>query len=178
MVYGIVGQIGGTITVESERHRGAMFSDSFSRRRGVVGGDHAAARPAVPYAGSETILLVEDEPGVRHLVQRVLSAKGYRVLEARDVTHAAELRRAHAGAIHLLLSDVVMPGMSGPELANQIVAQAPRDSRALHVRVRQSAERRARLGRHRREHPAQAVHAREPRPDGARASRRPRGSHA
>jgi CheY-like chemotaxis protein len=125
MVYGIVGQTGGTITVESERNRGATFQIRFPAVAAPSATITQAARPAVPYAGSETVLLVEDEPGVRHLVQRVLSAKGYRVLEARDVTHAADIATGHAGPIHLLLTDVVMPGMSGPELAKQIVANRP-----------------------------------------------------
>jgi two-component system, cell cycle sensor histidine kinase and response regulator CckA len=125
MVYGIVGQIGGAITLASERDRGATFQIRFPAVEAPAAAITQATRLAVPYAGSETVLLVEDEPGVRHLVQRVLSARGYRVLEARDVTHAVELASAHAGPIHLLLSDVVMPGMSGPELAKQIVATRP-----------------------------------------------------
>jgi two-component system cell cycle sensor histidine kinase/response regulator CckA len=124
MVYGIVSQTGGVITVESERS-GATFRIRFPAVDVPAPTSTPVLRPALPYGGSETILVVEDEAGVRHLVQRVLSSKGYRVLEARDVAHAAEIANEHDGAIHLLLSDVVMPGLSGPELATRIVARRP-----------------------------------------------------
>ncbi len=75
---------------------------------------------------------MEDEPGVRQLVQRVLSRRGYDVLDARDVTHASEIASEYAGRIHLLLSDVVMPIMSGPDLAKRIVARRP-DIRVLYM---------------------------------------------
>jgi two-component system cell cycle sensor histidine kinase/response regulator CckA len=76
-------------------------------------------------AGTETILLVEDELTVRDLVRRVLSGRGYVVLEARDVAHAEQIAASHAGPIHLLLSDIVMPGLSGPDLAQRIVSRRP-----------------------------------------------------
>jgi PAS domain S-box-containing protein len=123
-VYGIVNQSGGVVGVESERNHGARFTIRFPAVESHV----AAApevRPVVPYAGTETILLVEDEAGVRQFVRRVLSRRGYAVIEARDVAHAADIAAEHAGPIHLLLSDVVMPGLSGPELAKRIVATRP-----------------------------------------------------
>ena len=125
MVYGIVNQTRGLITVESERSRGATFRIRFPSVDVPAAASAPVVRPALPHGGSETILLVDDEAGVRHLVQRVLSSKGYRVLEARDVWHAAEIANDHDGMIHLLLSDVVMPGLSGPELATRIVARRP-----------------------------------------------------
>ncbi len=125
-VYGIVNQGGGVISVESERNRGTRFSIRFPAVEAPAAVATAPpVRPAVLYAGTETILLVEDEPGVRQLVQRVLSGRGYDILEARDVTHAAEIAAEYAGPIHLLLSDVVMPGLSGPDLAQRIVATRP-----------------------------------------------------
>jgi two-component system cell cycle sensor histidine kinase/response regulator CckA len=124
-VYGIVNQSGGVVSVESERNRGTRFSIRFPAVEAPAAVGPPAVRPAVPYAGTETILLVEDEPGVRQLVQRVLSRRGYDVLEARDVTHAAEIATEYAGPIHLLLSDVVMPGLSGPDLAKRIVTNRP-----------------------------------------------------
>jgi PAS domain S-box-containing protein len=125
MVYGIVSQTSGMITVESERTGGATFRIRFPAIDVPAAATLPEARPGQPYGGTETILLVEDEVGVRHLVQRVLASKGYRVFEARDVAHAAEIAHEHTGAIHLLLSDVVMPGLSGPELATKIVARRP-----------------------------------------------------
>jgi hypothetical protein len=70
-------------------------------------------------------LLVEDEVGIRNLVRRVLSNRGYEVLEAVDVTQAAAIGASHPRPIDLLLSDVVMPTMNGPELARHIVSQRP-----------------------------------------------------
>ena len=75
--------------------------------------------------GSETILVVEDEPGVRELVRRVLERYGYRVLLAATPREAIALAERHAGAIHLLVSDVVLPEMSGRSVASQIVASRP-----------------------------------------------------
>jgi two-component system, cell cycle sensor histidine kinase and response regulator CckA len=124
-VYGIVNQSGGVVTVESVRHRGTTFRIRLPAVEKPAAVPRAAVRPAVPYSGTETILLVEDEPGVRQLVQRVLSRKGYEILEARDVTHAAEIATEYGGPIQLLLSDVLMPGQSGPDLAKRIVASRP-----------------------------------------------------
>src|SRR5262249_26079647 len=75
--------------------------------------------------GTETILLVEDEEAVRDLAKTLLMAQGYSVLVADSPAHAETLFADHAGKIHLLLTDVVMPGMSGRELARRITARAP-----------------------------------------------------
>jgi len=131
-VYGIVTQSGGAISVESERNHGTTFTIRLPAVDAPVDSAARHMQPAMPHTGSETILLVEDEPGVRHLVQRVLSGRGYEVLEARDVTHAIEISAQFPGAIQLLLSDIVMPGLSGPDLAQRIVAQRP-DIRVLYM---------------------------------------------
>jgi two-component system cell cycle sensor histidine kinase/response regulator CckA len=130
-VYGIVTQWGGTIAVESECDKGTTFVMRFPVVNRPI---DAAGDPGqtVPYAGTETILLVEDEPGVRQLVQRVLCGRGYDVLEARDVRHALEISSSFPSEIHLLLSDIVMPVMSGPDLAQRIVAGRP-DIRVLYM---------------------------------------------
>jgi signal transduction histidine kinase len=130
-VYGVVTQSGGTISVESRRNQGTTFVMRFP----AIDVPIEAIGPTSPqtrHAGTETILLVEDEAGVRQLVQRVLSSKGYEVLEARDVAHATVLASNHSGPIHLLLTDIVMPGLSGPDLAQRIVAQRP-DVRVLYM---------------------------------------------
>ena len=80
---------------------------------------------AAPAHGVESILLVEDELVVRQLVAEILETSGYSVLQAADGPSALELLRRHTGPIHLLVSDVVMPGMSGPEVANAVCAMRP-----------------------------------------------------
>jgi two-component system, cell cycle sensor histidine kinase and response regulator CckA len=131
-VYGILTQNGGLIEVDSERTRGTTFSMRFPAVNVPVEKVERAAAPGLACAGRETILLVEDEPGVRQLVRRVLAGRGYKVLEARDVADAAEISSKFAGPIQLLLSDIVMPGLSGPDLAQRIVAQRP-DIRVLYM---------------------------------------------
>jgi two-component system cell cycle sensor histidine kinase/response regulator CckA len=74
----------------------------------------------------ETILLVDDEPDVRAVVRDVLELNGYAVLEAGDATDAAKVEAGVAGPIHLLLTDVVMPGLSGPDLARRLTPRRPR----------------------------------------------------
>jgi hypothetical protein len=131
-VYGIVTQNGGTIDVESERARGTTFAMRFPAVDVPVEKSERVATAGAAHSGRETILLVEDEPGVRQLVRRVLADRGYKVLEARDVSDAADISTRFAGRIQLLLSDIVMPGLSGPDLAQRIVAQRP-DIRVLYM---------------------------------------------
>jgi PAS domain S-box-containing protein len=124
-VYGIVKQSGGYIEVESKPGRGATFKIYFPRVDGSVqetGGDIIAADSI---RGRETVLLVEDEPGVRRLVYETLSLHGYTVLEARHGIEALLTGAKHMGPIHLLLTDVVMPQMSGPEVAEKLVGVRP-----------------------------------------------------
>jgi two-component system cell cycle sensor histidine kinase/response regulator CckA len=100
---------------------------TFAARMPLRDAEHARS-----HARTETILVVEDETTIRDLVQRVLSAHGYLVLAAQDVAHAEEISAKHSGPIHLLLSDIVMPGLSGPDLAQRIVARRP-DVRVLYI---------------------------------------------
>jgi PAS domain S-box-containing protein len=125
-VYGIVRQSGGQIQVASRPREGSTFTVYFPRAEPV-------ARPAAPAApsadpvprGSETVLVVEDEEAVRHLVCRVLRGKGYRVLEAPHAEAAMVIASATVEAIHLLLTDIVMPGLGGPALAAQLASERP-----------------------------------------------------
>jgi len=115
--YGIVKQSGGYIWVYSELGIGTTFKVYLPR---VVGPAEPLATTPVatgPLRGSETILVVEDQAEVRTLIRKMLEARGYRVLTAEHGPAALQIAALHSGPIHLLLSDVVMPGMSGRELS-------------------------------------------------------------
>ena len=122
-VYGIVKQSGGYIWVHSEVGRGTTFKIYLPR---VASTGEAVTHVAVPVEyrkvepGRETILLVEDEPNLRYLARQYLEKQGYRVIEAADGAVAVQIAVAHEGVIHLLLTDVIMPGMNGRELAQRI----------------------------------------------------------
>ena len=124
-VYGIVKQSGGYIHASSEAGRGAMFRIYLPRAHGPADSpSNISPRPA-PVRGNETILLVEDEEAVRRLAQTVLRARGYQVLVADTAEAALEVARAHRELIHLLLTDVVLPGMDGHQLAEILKAERP-----------------------------------------------------
>jgi two-component system cell cycle sensor histidine kinase/response regulator CckA len=121
-VYGIVKQSGGYIWVYSEPGRGTTFKIYLPKIEEEVPREMFERRveTATVQRGSEVILLVEDEKGVRELARQYLGMSGYTVLEAEDGYAALELSAEHDGPIHLLLTDVVMPGISGRELAERI----------------------------------------------------------
>jgi two-component system cell cycle sensor histidine kinase/response regulator CckA len=132
MVYGVVAESGGRISVDGARDRGTTFTIHLP-----VADEAATVPKTAPVAhrelrGTETILLVEDEQPIRHLVRKVLVRYGYDVLEASDVTHALEIAQRHPAPIHLLLSDIVMPELSGPDLAQRVVRHR-RDMRVLYM---------------------------------------------
>jgi len=118
MVYGIVKQAGGDIWVYTELGRGTTFKLYFPRVPGPTDapGNGAAAAPE----GVETILVVEDEQGVRELTTKMLKRLGYHVLSASGGAEALEIAKAHAGGIALAITDVVMPNMSGAQLAQEL----------------------------------------------------------
>jgi PAS domain S-box-containing protein len=121
-VYGVVKQSGGYVWVYSEPGRGTSFKIYLPRiaETAVPAGREGKSDMQVPQRGSETILLVEDEKGVRELAREYLTSSGYTVIEAEDGHTALELAAMHVGPIHLLLTDVVMPGISGRELAERV----------------------------------------------------------
>ncbi len=122
--YGIVRQSGGQIFVSSAPGQGACFSIylPITQEAEVVRGGVTAA---ISDRGSETILLVEDEEEVRAVLHQILIGRGYRVLQAGSGEEALVISRLHRGAVHLLLTDVTMPEMKGPELAQRLRAERP-----------------------------------------------------
>ncbi len=131
-VYGVIKQSGGYIWVYSEIDHGTTFKIYLPKITAKVEELAAVKTIPTPAYGSETILFVEDEQSVRELVREYLSARGYSVLEASDGIQALDIAAAHPGAIQLLITDVVMPRLSGRELASQI-ATARRDLKVLYI---------------------------------------------
>jgi CheY-like chemotaxis protein len=128
--YGIVKQSGGFIVVRSVPGEGTAFETLLPA---TTSSRPEPVREVVRVSrGTETILVVEDEPKVREIVARVLRSVGYRVLEAASGAEAVEWERLTTEPIHLLLTDVVMPGLDGKEAASRILARRP-GTRILYV---------------------------------------------
>jgi PAS domain S-box-containing protein len=124
-VYGIVKQNNGFIDFSSEPGEGSIFRIYLPQ----YGDGEESLRsndPVTPaLRGSETILLVEDEPSILRVVKRMIEALGYKVLAANSAVEAIDLARAHAGELHLLVTDVIMPEMNGRDLANALKPICP-----------------------------------------------------
>ena len=122
-VQSIVRQIGGTLSVESSPGEGTAFTVLIPR----ISGDAADSdeNESIPHRGTETVLLVEDEVDVRALIRDMLRVYGYSVVEAEDPQHALELCRRKDLHLDVLLTDVIMPNMSGPELAKAALSIRP-----------------------------------------------------
>ena len=130
-VYGIVNQSGGFIWVYSEPGNGTSFKIYLPRVDAPAEGVKAAGSVSVP-RGTETVLLVEDAAAVRAVAKQVLQRQGYTVLEAPHGEAALHLAQKHRGPIHLLLTDVVMPVLSGRRLAEQLAPLRP-DMKVLYA---------------------------------------------
>ncbi|MGB7821769.1 MAG: ATP-binding protein, partial [Candidatus Sulfotelmatobacter sp.] len=124
-VYGIIKQSGGYVFVQSELGRGTVFTIYFPCVDGPSEAHGAAPLSLATAGGSETILLVEDEDSVRQLVRETLQSRGYHVLEAGNGNAALALAASHPDTIHLVITDVVMPGLSGHELVQQLLPTRP-----------------------------------------------------
>ena len=124
-VYGIVQQSQGDIWVRSEPGKGTMFTICLPRAEESIESPAPLDPPRAAATGAETILMAEDEESVRGLIKHLLTVRGYHVLDAVDGRDALRLFAQHAGRIDLLLTDMVMPGMNGRELADNILATNP-----------------------------------------------------
>lgn len=124
-VYGIVKQNKGFITIDSTPGQGATFNIYLARHEADEGKVHVEKVISAPRTGSETILLVEDEIMILNIGRRMLESLGYTVLAANDPADAIFHAREFKGSIDLLITDVVMPSMNGPDLARQIKAIIP-----------------------------------------------------
>ena len=124
IVFGIIQQSGGNIEIYSELNKGTSVKMYLPR---ADQGAALEAETAVPAAlgGTETILLVEDEDMVRQLVRETLEREGYNLLDASGAAEAQSISRRHTGTIDLLITDVVMPKLSGRELAKKLAAERP-----------------------------------------------------
>ncbi|HTA89050.1 MAG TPA: response regulator [Polyangiaceae bacterium] len=125
-VYGIVQQSAGHIRVQSDLGRGTIFKIYFPRLGGAVSEPASQPLSVAARSASGTILLVEDDPAVRQIAVRILRNRGYTVLEARSPGEARTQCIVHGPSVDLLLTDVVMPGCSGPQLARELVQKHPR----------------------------------------------------
>jgi two-component system, cell cycle sensor histidine kinase and response regulator CckA len=124
-VYGIVKQSGGYVWVYSEPGQGSVFKIYLPAARAEEPALTPLERPEDPHGGSEMILVIEDEDVVRNLAARGLRDQGYSVVEARDGVQALQFIEQHLGAIDLVISDVVMPGMGGREFGQQLARLEP-----------------------------------------------------
>jgi signal transduction histidine kinase/CheY-like chemotaxis protein len=124
-VYGVVKQSGAYIWVESELGKGTTFEIYFPPVRARITQGEDEPKPSAVPRGSEVILVVEDESGVRELAREFLKVSGYSVLEAKDGIEALEIVARHKGAIDLMLTDMVMPKMGGRELASRLKVIRP-----------------------------------------------------
>jgi len=131
-VYGIIKQSGGNIWAYSEPGQGTSFKIYLPTVEEEVETYTTAALLPPPPGGTETILLVEDEEAVRTMISKVLQSGGYTVLEAQHGVQALRVCKKHKGPIHLMVSDVVMPQMSGRELAGRLALRRP-EMRVLYI---------------------------------------------
>jgi CheY-like chemotaxis protein len=125
VVYGIVKQCGGNITVYSEPSQGTTFKIYLPQVDFALAEEEQMTQKQRLPQGSETILVVEDEEEVRKLAVGILRRQNYRVLEAAQGEEALLIGEKHEGRIHLLLTDVVMPGLNGPDLARRMKYSHP-----------------------------------------------------
>jgi two-component system, cell cycle sensor histidine kinase and response regulator CckA len=124
-VYGIIKQTGGYVFAQSEVGHGTTFRIYLPRVEDAAEPPHATQTASRALEGTETILLVEDEESVRQLVAETLASRGYKVMEAENGEEALKLAGSSRETIHLMITDVVMPGISGRDLAREVLKSRP-----------------------------------------------------
>ena len=124
-VYGIIKQSGGFIWVESSPHKGASFKIYLPQVEEALEAPHKSEDASAQGIATQTILLVEDENSLRKLTHKILKEVGYKVLEAKDASQALEVASNSEAEIHLLLTDIIMPGLSGRALAEKLSPVRP-----------------------------------------------------
>jgi PAS domain S-box-containing protein len=129
-VYGIIRQNGGFVNVYSEPGQGTTFRICLPRHRGTADEVRRASEEEPEARGRETVLVVEDQPELLNITKRMLQRQGYTVLAASGPAEAVRLAGEHGGELHLLMTDVVMPGMNGRDLAAKLLSRHP-DLRVL-----------------------------------------------
>jgi CheY-like chemotaxis protein len=131
-VYGVVKQSGGSIWVESEAGKGTLFEIYLPRTEAETQGAQAPKADTADERGCETVLLVEDEEAVRVSTSQYLLRRGYTVLQGNSGADALNKMARHPGKIDVLITDVIMPGMSGPALADDLLRRLP-ELRVLYI---------------------------------------------
>ncbi len=124
-VYGIIKQCNGHIMVSSEKDKGTIFKIYLPRAEGEIESISEEKDPMELPKGSETVLLVEDEAGLLKFISQILLENEYKVLEANNAVEALQICEEYTGLIHLMLTDIVMPKMNGPELADRLKSVYP-----------------------------------------------------
>ena len=124
-VYGITRQSGGHVTIKSSLGLGATFEVYFPRTEAESVEQRDSDSPGQPWRATETVMIVEDDEGVRVVASRILRDQGYTVLEARRASEARRLWEKHGPSVDLLLTDVVMPDVNGPRLAQELARDWP-----------------------------------------------------
>ena len=125
IVHGIVTTAGGHISVQSRVGEGSAVRILFPKAQGIPRGKRSPVRRGKSSGGTETILLVEDDEKVREVLSQLMQSHGYRVLEVADANQAIVICRGSIARVHLMLSDVVMPGMNGLDLAMMAIRERP-----------------------------------------------------
>jgi two-component system cell cycle sensor histidine kinase/response regulator CckA len=131
-VYGIVTQSGGSISVQSHQGYGTTFTILLPSNDASIGVTNADSSPVSVPGTEDVVLVVEDDPDVRGVTCNILTRNGYTILEANDGQEAIAVAMQHLGPIHLLLTDLVMPGMNGSDLASQFLQIRP-EGRVLYM---------------------------------------------
>ena len=176
IVYGVVKQSGGWITACSEVANGATFNIYFPQMLVDEPVTEPASKAKAPSSatarGTETVLVVEDQDGIREVIREFLQRNGYFILHAADGNEALQVAEDYKHPIHLLLTDVVMPNVGGRELAHRLTKSRPQVKSSFHVRLPRPCHLDQRTRRHLSRRPAETLPAGHPGPQDSHPPRR------